>query len=63
MHLHFLNDRCVVQKKENGLYGYIDKNGNEITGFIYKHCEDFNEGLACVDDGYIDNNGNYVWKK
>lgn len=42
-------------------YGYIDRTGNEITGFVYDMAYPFSEGLACamIDGiyGYVDKNG------
>lgn len=42
-------------------YGYIDRTGNEITGFVYDMAYPFSEGLACamIDGiyGFVDVNG------
>ena len=39
-------------------YGFIDKNGKEITPLIYKRAHDFHEGMAAIEK-YL--NGNTLW--
>ena len=50
---------CV--KKPNGLYGYINKLGEEVIPCIYTSTDDFSEGLAGVVDQ--DNNLFYIDKQ
>ena len=53
------------------LYGFIDKNGNQVIPYKYRYVEDFSEGLAVVKTynkpwtffdnyGFIDKDGNEV---
>ena len=59
---------AAVKKEEQGDYGYIDKEGNEVIPFNYPLAEDFKNGLAEVGDskyspvryGLIDKAGNQV---
>ena len=60
----FTEDLAAVQN-EKGLWGYIDKNGNEVIPCKYINAKDFSEDLAAVQNekglwGYIDKNGNEV---
>lgn len=72
----FSEGLCAVPKKNDDnyrLWGYIDREGNEITEFIYDHAEPFKNGVATVgirEDVYnyntkmkygkIDNMGNVI---
>ncbi len=67
----FCNGFARVSVKKNGTskYGYIDKNGKEITGLIYDDCSDFSkDGFAYVSKNgekfIIDKQGKHTspWK-
>ena len=52
-------------KKENGKYGYVDKNGNVIVDYIYDDATEQNEyGFAAVKQnglwGSIDKDGKII---
>lgn len=57
--------------RENGKWGYIDKDGNVVINPQFGFTWDFSEGLAVVrigDEksgkyGYIDKTGKIVWKE
>lgn len=42
----FHNSR--VAHEENGKWGFLDKNGNEVVPHIYDSCEDYHDGIAAV---------------
>ena len=50
--------------RKNGLWGYIDKEGDTVVEFIYDDADDFSEGLAAVRKnghwGYINKEGDKV---
>ena len=49
-----------------GKYGYIDKKGNVVIKPEFDFVFPFSEGLSTVVNyeyqGYIDTNGNYIWR-
>ncbi len=55
----------LVKDQKNNLYGFIDVDGNFIIPPKYYSALNFNNGLACVNDGfkwlYIDVNDNVVF--
>lgn len=58
----FSEGLAVVQSAKTGLYGYIDKNGNEVIPCMYVAAKAFSDGMAVVkndkyDYGYIDKEG------
>lgn len=57
---NFNEGRAAVKK--NGLWGFIDKDGNEVVEFAYDEARDFYDGMAavCMEGkwGYIDIDGN-----
>ena len=59
----FVNDGLIKVEKD-GLFGYIDYNGNVVVEPQYKDAKDFSDGLAAVMKdklyGYIDTKGNLV---
>lgn len=54
----------VVEKTDNGLYGYMNTDGNLEINYQYDFADDFSEGLAVVEKdgkyGFIDKEGNVV---
>ena len=63
----FIEGRAAIAeiKKKQVLWGFIDKNGNEIVKPQYKSVSDFRLGLAAVEDldgkwGYINLNGKCI---
>lgn len=56
----FSEDRAVVSCK--GRQGYIDKKGNQITGFTFSYAENFKDGKARVTD-YNTRESYYIDKK
>jgi hypothetical protein len=52
----------LFSKRENGLYGYINENGEWVIPPIYDYAFIFSEGLAAVKKsgkwGFVDKNGN-----
>ncbi|MBQ7824017.1 MAG: WG repeat-containing protein [Bacteroidaceae bacterium] len=54
----------VLEKGENGKYGFVDDAGNTVIPFIYDVADSFNDGLAGVKKGdkygFIDKAGNAV---
>lgn len=57
---------------KDGVNGYIDKSGQLIIPLQFEYATPFKNGLArararhddgTVEDGYIDTNGQFVWKK
>ncbi len=50
----------ALARNEDGLYGYLDYDGNEIIKPQFTAAGEFYRGVACVYDGTIDINGNYV---
>lgn len=58
----FIEDLSKIEKK--GLFGFVDKNGNEIIAPQFNGASDFNNGVAKVKKsnkfGYIDKSGNIV---
>ena len=61
------NCEKLVAVKFNGLWGFIDKNGEFVIIPQYKDTKGFKDGLAYVRDenfeGYINNQGKYIWKQ
>lgn len=59
-----LADIVLFPAKQNGLYGYIDGNGNMVIKPQFEDAEEFFEGLAAVElndkYGFIDKRGNMV---
>ena len=60
-----LKDNTLFLKKENGKYGYVDKNGNVIVDYIYDDATEQNEyGFAAVKQnglwGSIDKDGKII---
>lgn len=49
---------------EDFLYGYIDRQGNEVISAQFEECNSFSNGLAAVKRdgkwGFVDGNGNFV---
>lgn len=60
----FSEGMMSVSLKSDGLYGFIDQNGNNTIPFIYSCAHNFRERLAaiCIDSkwNYIDKNGDVV---
>lgn len=68
----FYNGYAKVQDAETKLYGFIDTSGNQIVSFEYLDAENFQEGIAAVQEtnsndiingrfwGFIDNKGNVI---
>lgn len=55
----------VPARTADGLYGYVDKDGNQAIGARFGAADYFHEGLALVADtagtcGYIDRKGDYA---
>lgn len=54
----------LIKVEKDGLFGYIDYNGNVVVEPQYKDAKDFSDGLASVMKdklyGYIDTKGNLV---
>lgn len=61
---HCEGNMYLVQDHESGLYGYMDKEGRRVVGFIYEEALPFSEGLAAVRTeegwGFIDETGETV---
>ena len=59
----FRDGKMIVKNKE-GLYGFIDTEGNPVGEVRWSSIEDYSEGLAVVVEdgrfGYIDRDGNVV---
>lgn len=60
-----LTENTLFLKKENGKYGFIDKNGNVVVDYIYDDATEQNEyGFAAIKQngkwGAIDSNGKIV---
>lgn len=55
---------CVKVGDDSYLYGYIDRNGNEVVPAKYSECNDFSNGLAAVrienNWGFVDSKGDMV---
>lgn len=67
----FHNGRALVitfvdKNKEELIYGYIDRNGNQVIPKIYDDAIEFSEGKAYVMNenrrGYIDTNGVFLFE-
>lgn len=61
----FDTDIVPVTNYSTGLYGYVDKSGEEIISARYKFASYFHEGMAVVKDttglsGYINKKGDWV---
>ena len=56
----------MVEDKDNGKWGYINKNGEFIIEPQFDNADNFSEGYACVELdgkwGYINNKGKFVIK-
>ncbi len=48
---YFTEGLVEVQKNEDGKFGYVDKQGNEITTLQYDNVLPFSEGMAMVESG------------
>lgn len=53
----------MARVNRNGLFGYINTNGDEIIPCKYIHANDFSEGLASVSIGTQEILENYIWVK
>ena len=55
-------DGYIVARDESGKYGYINRQGQPLTSFMFDYAEDFSEGLARVSVGdkwgFVDKKGN-----
>lgn len=55
-------DGYIVATDESGKYGYINRQGQPLTSFMFDYAEDFSEGLARVSVGdkwgFVDKKGN-----
>lgn len=55
-------DGYIVARDESGKYGYINRQGQPLTSFMFDYAEDFSEGLARVSVGdkwgFVDKQGN-----
>ena len=55
----FNNDRACVER--DGMYGYINRDTDEVIPLVYERANDFSDGLALVCQagkwGYIDTEG------
>ena len=55
-------DGYIVARDESGKYGYINRQGQPLTSFMFDYAEDFSEGLALVSVGdkwgFVDKKGN-----
>lgn len=62
---HYFSDGLLLLENEDGLFGYIDINGNIIIPFRYDAASAFVEGQAIVFEndrmGYINTEGDYIW--
>ena len=56
----------LVAVENDGLWGFVDKNGKVIIQPQYSYVRDFHEGLAAVSDGglmgFVDKNGKVIIK-
>ena len=61
---HCEGNMYLVQDQETGLFGYMDKEGHRVVGFIYEDARPFSEGLAAVKTeegwGFINEAGEAV---
>ena len=61
---HCEGSMYLVQDQESGLYGYMDKEGRRVVGFVYEDARPFSEGLAAVKTeegwGFINDSGEVV---
>lgn len=53
---------AFTDKQGGEKHGYIDKNGKIIIKPKFYYAESFRNGLAQVDNGYINKKGKYIWK-
>lgn len=53
-------DRALFKYIQNGSLGYMDCDGNIIIDAKFTKASDFSEGIAAVEDGYIDSSGSYI---
>ncbi len=60
-HIDFFSEERALVRKEDGKWGYIDKNGVEIIPAVYEKASQFYHGLASVTedgvDSFIDTTG------
>jgi hypothetical protein len=59
---HFSCGRSRVEEVEDGKEGFIDKDGKWVVEPRFEFAMAYEDGVAVVDDGYIDLEGNYIWK-
>ncbi len=59
---HFSCGRALAIEIEDGPEGFIDTSGRWVVKPRFEYAFAFNEGVAMVSDGYIDTEGNYIWK-
>ena len=64
---YFFSDGFVCVRNKEGLYGYLDENGQEVIPCQWDDVRSFHHGLACVVKNgkmaYINRQGKTIWQE